>query len=84
MNTTFQQIESGIRDIFPDSLDLELKPDTVLGDLPDWDSLAAVNLQAFLDQNFALSVPGDLLHEELTLQELIDFIKNPGKMQMTG
>ncbi len=84
MNTTFQKITSGIKELFPDSTDLELKPDSALGDLPDWDSLAAVNLQAFLEQAFSLSVPGDLLHEELTLKELVDFIEKPAGMQMTG
>ena len=36
--------------------DAELTPETVLGDLDEWDSLAKMATMAFLDKNFGVKV----------------------------
>lgn len=36
--------------------DVELTPETVLGDLDEWDSLAMMATMAFLDKNFGVKV----------------------------
>lgn len=36
--------------------DAELTPETVLGDLDEWDSLAMMATMAFLDKNFGVKV----------------------------
>jgi acyl carrier protein len=54
-----------------------LSMETQLGELPEWDSMAAVNWQTFLLQQFEVDVPLELLADETSLQELLSFLENP-------
>ena len=74
MYDILNKIKSGILDIFPEVGNLPLVAETNLGQIPDFDSMAAVNLQTFLEGNFPLKVPLDMLNEELTLGELAIYI----------
>ena len=74
MYDILNKIKSGILDIFPEVGNLPLVAETNLGQIPDFDSMAAVNLQTFLDDIFPLKVPLDMLNEELTLGELAIYI----------
>jgi acyl carrier protein len=76
MNDTFMQIKEGICQLFTEADDMELTLDTTLGELPDWDSMAAVNFQSYLEQTFQVAIGLDQLDEETTLADLVEHIKN--------
>ena len=84
MNAILQRIFVGLRELFPDLEDVDLTPEMPLIDVPDWDSMAAVNLQSFLDQQFQVRVPMDLLSEETTLAEVAGFLHDPATMQQSA
>lgn len=67
----------GLHEIFPDCETMDLSSDTMLGDLPEWDSMAAVNFQTYLQQQFDIEVPIELLADSTRLQEVMEFIANP-------
>jgi acyl carrier protein len=71
----FDILKEGILDIFPEAGDMVIESDTRLGDIPDWDSMNAINLQTYLDKNFPVNVPIDLLTEDTKIGELIRFIE---------
>ncbi|HOO40821.1 MAG TPA: hypothetical protein PK425_10620 [Syntrophales bacterium] len=50
---------------------------TKLGEIPNWDSMAAVNLQILINELFQVDLPLDLLQDEATFEELIGFIHEP-------
>ena len=57
--------------------------ETQLGELPEWDSMAAVNLQTILLQRFEIEVPLELLADQTMLQEIMDFLQNPVSTEAT-
>ncbi len=77
MEVSAAQIIKGIEELFPECQDSELSLETVLGEMPEWDSMAAVNLQTFLLQEFEMEVPLELLADETSIQEVIAYIENP-------
>lgn len=77
MQITSEGIIESLREIFPECKDLMLSMETQLGELPEWDSMAAVNLQTILLQQFAIEVPLELLADQTNLQEVMDFLENP-------
>jgi acyl carrier protein len=77
MNDTFIQIKEGICQLFADADGMELTLDTTLAELPDWDSMAAVNLQSYLEQKFGVTIGLEKLDEETSLGELIAHIEKP-------
>ncbi len=64
-------------EVFPECNGTSMSMDTQLGELPEWDSMAAVNLQTFLLQQFQVEVPLELLADQTSLQEVADFLENP-------
>lgn len=50
---------------------------TKLGEIPNWDSMAAVNLQILINETFQIDLPLDLLPDEATFADLIVFIQSP-------
>jgi acyl carrier protein len=84
MDAILKRIFAGLRELFPDLEDVDLTPQMPLIEVPDWDSMAAVNLQSFLEQQFQVRVPQDLLSEETTLAEIAGFVLNPATMQQTA
>ena len=77
MESIQTRIIDGLCEIFTETENLSLTADTVLGELPDWDSMAAVNLQTFLHQEFNIEVPLELLADETAIHEIVDFVQNP-------
>ncbi len=77
MEGSGEQIISGLHEIFPECEQMHLSSETVLGELPEWDSMAAVNLQTWLFQEFNIEVPLELLADETSLSEITDFMENP-------
>ena len=77
MNVSSAVLIKGLHEVFPECETMPLSSDTLLGDLPDWDSMAAVNFQTYLQQQFDLEVPIELLADSTSLQEVLDFIADP-------
>ena len=77
MESIQTRIIDGLCEIFTETENLSLTADTVLGELPDWDSMAAVNLQTFLHQEFNIEVPLELLADETAIHEIVAFVQNP-------
>lgn len=82
MGDIFEKLRDGILQLFPEIDDMDIRLETELGEIPDWDSMSAVNLQSFLEQEFSVSVPQDLLNEETTVGEVISFVEEPEKIEM--
>jgi acyl carrier protein len=76
MNDIFTKIKEGIYQLFSDAEDIELTMDTKLEEIPDWDSMGAVNLQSYLEQEFQVAISLDMLDEETSLEELVSRIEN--------
>lgn len=75
MNKFFDLVKEGILDIFPEAEGMAMGSDTRLGDIPEWDSMNAVNLQTYLEKKCSVSVPLELLIEDTTVGELIRFLR---------
>ncbi len=78
---TLNKIIQGIFDVFPDLDGLQLDGETTLGKIPDWDSMAAVNLQVFIEENFRIQLPLDLLNENARISELVKYIDDPNMLK---
>jgi acyl carrier protein len=74
MNDIMAKISRGILDLFPEVGNLPLTKETTLSQIPDFDSMAAVNLQTYLEETFSLKIPLDMLDGELPLGELASYI----------
>lgn len=77
MKVSTALIIEGLQQVFPECKQMDLSIETLLGDLPEWDSMAAVNFQTYLQQQFELEVPIELLADSTSLQEVMEFIANP-------
>ena len=77
MEVSAAKIFKGIEEIFPECQAEDLSLETILGDMPEWDSMAAVNLQTLLLQEYEVEVPLELLADETSLQEVISYLRDP-------
>jgi acyl carrier protein len=68
-------IREGIPDLFPAAMSFGIEPDTLLSDIPEWDSMSSVNFKVFLEETFGVSIPDDLLEGGNTIGEVIAFIR---------
>ncbi|MDQ5987347.1 MAG: hypothetical protein CSYNP_03087 [Syntrophus sp. SKADARSKE-3] len=84
MDELLEKIGEGLRELFPEIGKLDMNLETRLGDIPDYDSMAAVNFQSYLQEAFHISIPLDLLDEDTTLGDLIAFIQEPKKAKITA
>jgi len=53
---------------------VEVTPDTVLLDLPEWDSLAALGVIVMFDIEYGKSIIGDDLKQSITIQDLFKLL----------
>jgi acyl carrier protein len=74
MNEVMEKIKYGILDLFPEIGKAPITAEMCLGAIPNYDSMAAVNLQTFLEENFPLKVSLDILTAEMPLGELVAYI----------
>jgi acyl carrier protein len=77
MQITSEHLIEILREVFPECSEMTMSHETQLGELPEWDSMAAVNLQTSVLQQFQIEVPLELLGDQTTIQEVIDFLHNP-------
>ncbi len=69
------KIQNGIPELFPSALGFKVAPDTLLGDIPEWDSMSSVNFKVFLEETFGVHIPDDLLEGESSIADIIQFIR---------
>jgi acyl carrier protein len=74
MDKLLDIIKEAILDIFPEAGDMVIESNTRLGDIPEWDSMNAVNLQTYLEKRCPVSIPLELLIEDTTVEELMRFV----------
>ncbi len=84
MSDTLERIKQGLEEIFPEAADMEITPDMELGELPDWDSMSSVNFQTFIEEEFSVTIPQDRLNENVTVNEVIEMIENPEKIDQVA
>jgi len=77
MNDVWDKIKTVLEDNLFEIGDILITPETKLGEIPDWDSMAAVNLQILLHETFHVDLPMELLHEFTTFRELIALMEHP-------
>ncbi|WP_373509433.1 acyl carrier protein [Thiocapsa sp.] len=65
-----------IKELFPDAADVIIGSETVLDDIPGWDSMSAVNLQTYLATAFGVTIPEEMLSSETSVGEIIEQIRN--------
>lgn len=75
MEISAARLIEGVKEIFPECGELDLSVDSILADVPEWDSMAAVNLQTFLLQKYQIEVPLELLADDTSLQEIMAFLE---------
>jgi len=68
-------IREGIPELFPGAYGFEIEPDTLLNQIPEWDSMSSVNFKVFLEEKFGVKIPDDLLEGGSTIGEVISFIR---------
>lgn len=68
-------IRDGIPQLFPGAAGFEVQSDTLLNDIPEWDSMTSVNFKVFLEETFGITIPDDLLEGGSTIGEIITFIR---------
>lgn len=69
------KITEGLSEVFPESVGMEVKDETLLDEIPYWDSMASVNLQVFLETAFKCSVPAELLSGETPIGDIVKHIQ---------
>ncbi len=77
MEVSAAQLIKGLEELFPECQGTDISVETLLGEMPEWDSMAAVNFQTFLLQQFEMEVPLELLADETSIQEVIAYIEDP-------
>jgi len=53
---------------------VEVSPNTVLLDLPEWDSLAALGVIVMFDLEYGKTIIGDDLKQSITIQDLFNLL----------
>jgi acyl carrier protein len=65
-----------IKELFPDAADVIIGSETLLDDIPGWDSMSAVNLQTYLATAFGVTLPEEMLSGEISVGEIVEQIRN--------
>jgi acyl carrier protein len=77
MQISSERIIASLIEVFPECSDMKVEMETQLGEIPEWDSMAAVNLQTVLLQHFEVEVPLELLGDQTKVEEVLVFLQNP-------
>ncbi len=75
MQEILVKIQDIIPDLFPAAIGFSIAPDTLLNEIPEWDSMSSVNFKIFLEETFGVRIPDDLLEGESSLADIIKFIR---------
>jgi len=80
MNDIWQMMKKVLLDNFFEIGDGSITQETKLGEIPDWDSMVAVNLQILLHDTFHVDLPLELLHEDAIFKDLVMLMEQPDKI----
>jgi acyl carrier protein len=81
MNNLWDELKKILTEEFLEvDTDKNITEKTKLGEIPNWDSMAAVNLQLIINEVFQADIPLDLFQDDTSFEELIDFILHPEKI----
>jgi acyl carrier protein len=58
---------------------VEIRPDTKLADLPEWDSLAALGVIIMFDSEYGLTITGNDLKSCATVQDICSLVDAKAK-----
>jgi len=79
MHDVWEKLKTVMMEEFLEPDDMTIVTEmTKLAEIPNWDSMAAVNLQILINETFHVEIPLDLLQEEAAFADLIGFIREPG------
>jgi acyl carrier protein len=67
-------LKEGISDVFPEASDMDISGETHLHEIPGWDSMAAVNLQVYLEDALGVAIPGELLSGQARIEDILEHI----------
>ncbi len=70
------KITEGLNEVFPESEGMKVNGETLLDEIPYWDSMASVNLQIFLETAFGCPVPAQLLSGETSTGDIVEHIQD--------
>ena len=80
MNDVWQKMKAVLVDNLFEIGEILITPETKLGEIPDWDSMEAVNLQILLQDTFRVNLPLELLHENTIFNDLVILMEQPDKI----
>lgn len=81
MTIQLSRFVEGLEEIFPEAMDMDITYETRMEDLPDWESMAAVNLQALIERLYNVNIPQDAMGDETTIGELLEMINHPESLE---
>ena len=61
-------------ELFDETPDIEILPDTKFKDIPGWDSLVAIGLIVMVSNNYGKSISGDVIRNATTIVDLYEMI----------
>lgn len=71
MEQMILKLKEDLTEIFPEIVTINITPDTMLEEIPDWDSMAAINLLVYLNDHFDLDLKQDFLNDDTTFREIL-------------
>jgi len=78
MHDVWEKLKTVMMEEFLEPGDMTVVTETTkLSEIPNWDSMAAVNLQILINETFHVELPLDLLYDEAAFADLIGFIREP-------
>lgn len=75
MKEMILKLKEAIAEIFPEIVTMEITPDTLLEQIPDWDSMTAINLLVFLNEHYDLDLKQDSLTDDTSFGEILEQIE---------
>ena len=61
-------------ELFDETPDIEILPDTKFKDIPGWDSLVAIGLIVMVSNNYGKSISGDVIRNATIIGDLYEMI----------
>lgn len=77
MKETMLRLQENLVEIFPEISTIQVTTETILEEIPDWDSMAAINLQVFLNDYFGIDLEDDFLNDDTSFMEILELIEEP-------
>lgn len=75
MKEMILKLAEDLTEIFPDIDTITITPETMLEEIPDWDSMAAINLQLFLNEEFGIHIEQDFFNDDTSFREVSERIE---------